>query len=81
MTDESLPEILVRVTGPSYVSGVVLCRDAVVRAGDSMRWALGLTSDQLRAELRSRGCSATQRPAPPVFVLEAAPPDSHPQSS
>ena len=71
MSEESPPEILVRVTGPSGSAGAILLHGAVVRTGEKMRWALGLTAAELKLQLAARGCTATQRPAPAHVVLDA----------
>jgi hypothetical protein len=67
----TLGEIEVRTSGPTGTASVILLRGAVVRAGERMRWALGMTAAELKAELSARGCTATQRPAPATVVLDA----------
>jgi hypothetical protein len=43
--------VLVRVTGPGFTAGLVFGQDhRVVKAAPILRWVVGLTSDELRAE-------------------------------
>jgi hypothetical protein len=51
--------MLIRVTGPDFVAGLVFGEDDMVRlAAPVLRWAIGLPADELRAELERRGLKA-----------------------
>jgi hypothetical protein len=51
--------MLIRIAGPNFVAGVVFGEDGDVRvAAPIVRWAVGLTVDQLRAEVARRGLTA-----------------------
>lgn len=67
---EDLGEIAVRISGPGVSATVILLRGGVVRTGEKMRWALGMTAAELKASIDSRGWTAGQRPAPPSVVLD-----------
>ncbi len=48
--------MLIRVTGPEFAAGLVLGQDhRVARAAPILHWALGMSADELRAELKRRG--------------------------
>jgi hypothetical protein len=51
--------MLIRVTGLDYVAGIVIDDDKVVRTAPKLKWAKGLTTDQLRVELSQRSLRAT----------------------
>ena len=52
--------MLIRVTGPNFVGGVVLDEDGLVRvAAPILRWAIDMPADTLRAELARRGLKGT----------------------
>ena len=51
--------MLIRVTGPGFVAGLVLDEDNMVRvAAQILQWAVGLSAETLRTELRQRGFTA-----------------------
>jgi hypothetical protein len=52
--------MLIRVTGPNFVAGLVLDEDDMVRvAAPILKWAIDMPADTLRAELARRGFKAT----------------------
>jgi hypothetical protein len=53
--------MLIRITGPNFVAGVVFdeADDEVRVAAPIVRWAVGLSAKQLRVELAQRGLTAT----------------------
>jgi hypothetical protein len=51
--------MLIRVTGLDFIAGIVIDDDKVRRTAPILQWAKGLSSDQLRAELKQRGLRAT----------------------
>lgn len=51
--------MLVRVTGPNFIAGVVLEDGRVQRTAPIVKWAMGMTEDELRAEIRRRKLTAT----------------------
>jgi len=52
--------MLLRVTGPDFVGGLVLDDDGMVHlAAPILKWAIGLQADSLRVELARRGLKAT----------------------
>jgi hypothetical protein len=52
--------MLVRVLGehPPFTAGCIFEDGVVVKAAPILRWTMGLTPDQLRAEIRRRGLRA-----------------------
>jgi hypothetical protein len=53
--------MLIRVIGPNFVAGIVFDEDGRVhRTADIVKWAKGMTEDELRGELRRRGLTATR---------------------
>jgi hypothetical protein len=52
--------MLLRITGPGFVAGLVVDEDDMVRvSAPILRWAIGLSVHSLRAELKRRGYTAT----------------------
>jgi hypothetical protein len=52
--------MLIRITGPNFVAGVVFDDSGQVhRYAPIVAWAKGLNHDQLRAAIRQRGLKAT----------------------
>jgi hypothetical protein len=57
---DRIGEMLIRVTGPYFVAGLVIDEDDCVRiAAPVLKWAKGLNQEQLRAELARRELTAT----------------------
>ena len=51
--------MLIRITGPNFVAGVVIDDGGCVsRTAPILAWAKGLDHDQLRAEIRKRDFKA-----------------------
>jgi hypothetical protein len=51
--------MLIRVVGPHFVAGLVFEEDGVVtKAAPILRWATGLSTSELRLELKKRGYRA-----------------------
>ena len=51
--------MLVRVVGPNFVAGIVLEDGKVHRTAPILKWAMDMTENELRAEIRRRGFEAT----------------------
>jgi hypothetical protein len=52
--------MLIRVTGPDFIAGLVLDEDDMVRvAAPVLKWSIGLSAHSLRTELEQRGLKAT----------------------
>ena len=52
--------MLIRIQGSNFVAGVVFDEDGyAVKAAPIVKWAVGMTADQLREELRRRKLNAT----------------------
>ena len=52
--------MLIRVTGPNFVGGLIFGdRGRVIEAAPILKWATGMTADEVRAEATKRGFEAT----------------------
>jgi len=51
--------MLIRVTGPNFVGGLIFGNNGrVAEAAPVVKWAQGMTADQVRAEAAKRGLKA-----------------------
>jgi hypothetical protein len=51
--------MLIRVTGPNFVGGFIFSdRGKVIEAAPILKWAEGMTADEVRAEVTKRGFKA-----------------------
>ena len=51
--------MLIRVTGPNFVGGLIFGdRGRVIEAAPILKWANGMTADEVRAEATKRGFKA-----------------------
>jgi hypothetical protein len=52
--------MLIRVVAPHFVAGAIFGEDGrVQRAAPILKWSVGMTEDELRAEIKRRGYTAT----------------------
>jgi hypothetical protein len=52
--------MLIRVTGPNFVGGLIFgSRGTVIEAAPVLKWANGMTADEVQAEATKRGFKAT----------------------
>jgi hypothetical protein len=51
--------MLVRVQGRRFTAGLVMDNERCTEAAPILRWAIGLTREELRDEFESRGWTAT----------------------
>jgi hypothetical protein len=52
--------MLIRVTGSNFVGGLIFGdRGKVIEAAPILKWANGMTADEVRAEATKRGLKAT----------------------
>jgi hypothetical protein len=63
-----MPEILVRVTAPHFVAGIVMATGRCVKAAPIMAWAVGEDASYLRKYFADKGWKAsiltTKEPPP-----------------
>lgn len=54
--------MLVRISGPTFIAGIIIHRGRVIYCAPILRWMINMTDDQARAAIERKGWTASILP-------------------